>query len=130
MKFQTKQVIKSLEEHIEQGYSLKIFKGYIAVNKRGVEKMINAIYSSLSIDVQNAQQYLETKDKNNYEKFKDAPSEKKIYKYLKELDSKLANAIKFTDYAVLNIKEIEKILDKIYKNIPEEVIEAEHISEE
>ena len=50
--------IRELEEKIFKGYSFWIFKGYVAVEKRGVEKIIDDIYASLPTHVLRARKYL------------------------------------------------------------------------
>ncbi len=42
MNFQARKDIKRLEDKIKNGYSLPIFKGYVAVDKYGVEQIIDA----------------------------------------------------------------------------------------
>lgn len=132
MEFKTKKLIKSFENQIEQSYALPIFRGYIAIDKRGAEKIINELYSTLPADVQAARNFLQ---KNNSTKpeISQQPQEIKkssAYKYLKELDNKINRTIQFTKFAFINIKELEKIINKIYDNLPEEIIEAETLSQQ
>ena len=58
MRFHTRELIKNLEENLQNSYSLPIFKGYKAINKRGVEKLIDQIYATLPHDVQKAREFL------------------------------------------------------------------------
>ena len=51
MEFKSLEIIKDLEKQIQTGYSLSIFKGYVAINKRGVEKLIDELYAKLPEDV-------------------------------------------------------------------------------
>ena len=44
MNFQTRKDIKRLEDKIKNGYSLPIFKGYVAVDKYGVEQSSEAFF--------------------------------------------------------------------------------------
>lgn len=132
MEFKTKKLIKSFENQIEQSYALPIFRGYVAIDKRGAEKIINELYSTLPADVQAARNFLQ---KNNSTKpeISQQPQEIKkssAYKYLKELDNKINRTIQFTKFAFINIKELEKIINKIYDNLPEEIIEAETLSQQ
>src|SRR5574344_1963631 len=112
MNFKSKEIIKNLEEQIENGYSLPIFKGYIAVNKRGVEKLIDDIYENLPKDIFLAKEFLK---KQNCEIARDSKSEmgkkKTIYDFLKEY-------------------EIEKLINQIYNTIPEEINKAEVLSKQ
>lgn len=133
MEFYTKKVIKDLEGHIENSYSLKIFKGYAAVDKRGVEKFIDTIYASLPVDIINARKFLQNRNYNFGQPSENNENSQKksgIYNYLKELEIKMDNAFQFATYAVVSVKDIEKIIDKIYDNIPEEIIKAEVLSKE
>lgn len=132
MEFKTKKLIKSFEDQIEQSYALPIFRGYIAIDKRGAEKIINELYSTLPADVQAARNFLQ---KNNSTKTETSQHPQEIkkssaYKYLKELDNKINKTIQFTKFAFINIKELEKIINKIYDNLPEEIIEAETLSKQ
>ena len=128
MEFKTKTTIKELEEKIEKGYSLKIFKGYVAVEKRGVEKLIDVLYANLPEDVKNAREYLAS-----INHIPAQTSQKKkplVYESIKDLEDKLDTGFRFASLLILNVKEIEKLIDKIYDNIPQEITEAETLSEE
>lgn|SRR5574344_343397 len=131
MNFKSKEIIKNLEEQIENGYSLPIFKGYIAVNKRGVEKLIDDIYENLPKDIFLAKEFLK---KQNCEIARDSKSEmgkkKTIYDFLKEFDIAINNTISFPSYIILNIREIEKLINQIYDTIPEEINKAEVLSKQ
>lgn len=126
MKFRTREVIKSLEEKLKTGYALSIFKGYKAVNKNGIEKLIDEIYMQLPYDVQKARRYLETK---SYELNKPAiKSSASVYEALKLLDVEIANSIRILSFVILNIRQIEEILNKIQIDMPKEIIQAESVS--
>ena len=62
MEFKSLEIIKDLEKQIQTGYSLSIFKGYVAINKRGVEKLIDELYANLPDDVVAARTYLKNKN--------------------------------------------------------------------
>lgn len=128
MEFESKKTIENLENQIQKGYSLPIFKGYIAINKRGVEKLISTIYSSLPTDVIKARKYIESKGFEPRMIEKDC--RKKLYKYLSELESQVNSTYQFATFIVVKIKEIENIIDKIYENLPEELSEAEKLSKD
>ena len=127
MKFKSPKIIKHLEDQIEQGYSLPIFKGYVAVNKRGVEKLIDTLYETLTMDVINARKYLETQ---NYEIKSNIPKKQKntVFDYLKALETCIYESTQLFHCAIINTREIEEILDKISDNLPEEIIKAENLS--
>lgn len=133
MEFKTPDNIKKLEEQIENGYSLKIFKGYVAVDKRGIEKLIDCIYASLPEDVKNAREYLKSKDIHIHATRKQlsSPEEAKgVYRYLEELEAHLFEGIHVIQYSIINMKKIENIINKIYDNIPEEIKKVEELNKQ
>ena len=124
MKFQSKEDIKRLEAQIKSGYSLPIFKGFIAVNKRGVEQIIDAIYANLPDDVKKAREFL----KNSNIKPVNHQS-KTLFDFLQKLENTLNETMSIADFSILKIKEIETLLYQIGNNIPEEITQAEKINE-
>lgn len=124
MKFQSKEDIKRLEAQIKSGYSLPIFKGFIAVNKRGVEQIIDAIYANLPDDVKRAREFL----KNSNIKPGNHQS-KNLFDFLQKLENTLNETMSIADFSILKIKEIETLLYQIGNNIPEEITQAEKINE-
>ena len=124
MKFQSKEDIKRLEAQIKSGYSLPIFKGFIAVNKRGVEQIIDAIYANLPDDVKKAREFL----KNSNIKPVNHQS-KNLFDFLQKLEHTLNETLSIADFSILKIKEIETLLYQIGNNIPEEITQAEKINE-
>lgn len=124
MKFQSKEDIKRLEAQIKSGYSLPIFKGFIAVNKRGVEQIIDAIYANLPDDVKKAREFL----KNSKIKPVNHQS-KNLFDFLQKLENALNETMSIADFSILKIKEIETLLYQIGNNIPEEITQAEKINE-
>lgn len=124
MKFQSKEDIKKLEAQIKSGYSLPIFKGFIAVNKRGVEQIIDAIYANLPDDVKKARVFL----KNSNIKPVNHQS-KNLFDFLQKLENTLNETMSIADFSILKIKEIETLLYQIGNNIPEEITQAEKINE-
>lgn len=124
MKFQSKEDIKRLEAQIKSGYSLPIFKGFIAVNKRGVEQIIDAIYANLPDDVKKAREFL----KNSNIKPVNHRG-KNLFDFLQKLENTLNETMSIADFSILKIKEIETLLYQIGNNIPEEITQAEKINE-
>lgn len=124
MKFQSKEDIKRLEAKIKSGYSLPIFKGFIAVNKRGVEQIIDAIYANLPDDVKKAREFL----KNSNIKPVNHQG-KNLFDFLQKLENTLNETMSIADFSILKIKEIETLLYQIGNNIPEEITQAEKINE-
>ena len=92
MKFKSLEIIKALEEQVETGYSLKIFKGYVAINKRGVEKLIDELYANLPDDVKAAREYLE---KTNHQISRKEPT--RVFDNIKELENQIENPL-LVDY--------------------------------
>ncbi len=120
MKFKTKEIIKALEQQLDTGYSLRIFKGYVAINKRGVEKLIDELYANLPDDVKEAREFLRN---HNYE-IKTKHSN--IYDNLQAFETNiLKSPLQFANYILVSIKETEQLLDKISDAIPEEITKAE-----
>mgnify|MGYP006886756435 CR=1 FL=1 len=121
MNFQSREDIKRLENKIRNGYSLPIFKGLVAVNKRGVEQIIDAIYANLPDDVKRAREFL----KNSNQMPTVQPEKNHLFDTLQKLEVILNETISVANFAILKIKEIETLLQQIEKNIPEEIIQAE-----
>ena len=119
MKFKSLEIIKALEEQVETGYSLKIFKGYVAINKRGVEKLIDELYANLPDDVKAAREYLE---KTNHQISRKDPT--RVFDNIKELENQIENPLQIATHIVVNVKEMEKLIDKIYCSLPSEIQEA------
>lgn len=124
MKFQSKEDIKRLEAQIKSGYSLPIFKGFIAVNKRGVEQIIDAIYANLPDDVKRAREFL----KNSDIKPTIRQNKNNLFDFLQKLETTLNETMSIADFSILKIKEIESLLYQIGNNIPEEITQAEKIN--
>lgn len=127
MKFMTRETIKHLENTLENSYSLPIFRGYKAINKYGVEKLIDELYANLPDDVKKAREYLKTR---NYE----LNTNKKgstIYDSIQKLETALDNGmplLTFSRIIILNIRDIEELLNQIQNNLPEEILKAEILS--
>ena len=119
MKFKSLEIIKALEKQVETGYSLKIFKGYVAINKRGVEKLIDELYANLPDDVKAARTYL----KQQQQQLPTA-QHSEIFDNIKELETHIENPLQFATHVIVKVKEIEGLIDKIYSSIPSEIQEA------
>ncbi len=127
MQFRTKKIIQELENKIEKSYSLPIFRGYVAVNKRGLEKLLDEMYATLPVDIQVARQYLKNSSielKRNQQNSNKAS----LYDYLKKFEIIIEETLSVASYVILNIREIEELLDKMYETIPDEIVEVETLS--
>ncbi len=125
MKFNSRQTIQNLENAVLKGYNLPIFKGYKAINKIGVEKLIDELYAHLPDDVLKAREYLRTR---NYE-IKPENKKNTMYQTLQELETKLNEGFPlFAEIIILNIRDIENLLKQLENNLPEEIIKAELLS--
>lgn len=120
MEFDTPKIIKDLETKIETGYSLPIFKGYKAVDKQGVEQIIDTIYSTLQEDVKKARQYLQT---INYE-IKNTEQRSKVYDFINRFEQLIARAFPVANFVIVSIKETENLIKEISNNLPEELTKA------
>lgn len=126
MGFKTKSILEKIEQKIETSYKLPIFKGYVAINKTGVEKLIDEIYENLPQDLIMARKFLR---ENNYnlEKINKTSHSNRLYDYLRELEIIFNKALNVATFALVNVKEIENILNRISDNIPEEITRAERL---
>lgn len=125
MKFKSSESIKNLEKQLQSGYSLPIFRGYVAVKTTGFYKFIDTFYSSLPADLQEARSLLRKFDINSHKSNEDSSSKNSPYDGLRELELRLDEAIKFADFAIVSVKEFENLINKVYKSLPEEITKAE-----
>ena len=108
--------IEELEQLIFKGYNLWIFRGYIAINKRGAEKIISEIYSNLPDNINKAHKYLTTK----YENLQNSkPSN--IYDILKILEKLLDKNCIFSSYSLVDKKEFEAINEQLKEIVSKEI---------
>lgn len=120
MKFEILSKIQELEELIFKGYKLWIFRGYVAVNKRGVEKIIDDIYTTLPVDVHNARQYL-----NEHDSTSQNPTENSnIYEVLKDLEILINKGNLLPDITLLDQKKLKNIEERLKEAIPNEINKA------
>lgn len=119
VKFKSLEIIKALEQQIDTGYSLKIFKGYIAINKRGVEKLIDELYANLPEDVIAARTFLKKQDRQISTNHPTT-----IFDNIKKLEDHIEGPLQIATHVIVNVKEIEKLIDKIYCSLPEEIQEV------
>ena len=118
--------IKNLEKQLQSGYSLPIFRGYVAVKTTGFYKFIDTFYSSLPSDLHEARLLLKKFDSNFHnQNNKIATSKISPFDCLQELECRLDKAIKFADFAIVSVKEFENLINKVYKSLPEEITKAE-----
>lgn len=125
MQFKTRELIKELETNIKNSYSLPIFRGYKAVNKRGVEKLIDELYANLPDDVQKARDFLKNRQ-YNLDDIQQGNS--RIYDFLNILETSLDQStlpILFSKFVILNVREFEILLNRLKEDIPSEIKTAE-----
>ena len=125
MQFKTRELIKELETNIKNSYSLPIFRGYKAVNKRGVEKLIDELYANLPDDVQKARDFLKNRQ-YNLDDIQQGNS--RIYDFLNILETSLDQStlpILFSKFVILNVREFEILLNRLQEDIPSEIKTAE-----
>lgn len=128
MKSKTKKAIKELEEQIKMSYKLPIFRGYAAIQKAGLEKIIDDIYKTLPEDVKAARNYLRTRKYEFPQDNLPQPEENKkntLYDLLKMLEISLDEAVNIVKYSIINIKETEDLINRMYDTLPEEIKIAE-----
>ena len=127
MKFTTRETIEHLEDAIQKSYYLPIFKGYKAINKSGVFKLIDELYTNLPTDVLKAREYLKSR---NYD-LQQNSGETNVYDVIKNFELSLYEGFSiFGNLVICNIRDLEKLLKDIENNIPEVIIKAEVISKQ
>lgn len=128
MDFKFPKILKELETQINSSYKLPIFKGYIAINKRGIEKLIDEIYETLPIDLMEARNYLKSRN-YNVQNITNENQKKETYGHLKKLETNLLySPLQLANFVIINIKQAEKLIDKVNNSIPQEIIEAKKLS--
>lgn len=128
MDFQFPKILKELETQINNSYKLPIFRGYTAINKRGIEKLIDEIYETLPIDVMEARKYLKGRN-YNLQNITNENKNKETYGHLKELETNLLySPLQLANFVIINIKQAENLIDKVNDSIPQEMIEAKKLS--
>ncbi|MGN0030921.1 MAG: hypothetical protein ACI37Q_03095 [Candidatus Gastranaerophilaceae bacterium] len=127
MKFTTRETIEHLEDAIQKSYHLPIFKGYKAINKSGVFKLIDELYANLPADVLKAREYLKSR---NYDLHPNS-TDTNLYDIIKTFETSLYNGFSlFGELVICNIRDLEKLLKDIENNIPEVIIKAEVLSKQ
>ena len=126
MKFESKKKIQELENKLQCSYKLPILRGYVAINKRGVEQIIDSIYENLLQDVLEARKFLKSWN-NDVVIPTNTENKKHLYNYLNILEQTLNKQISIASYVIVKVQEIENIVNQIYKNIPDEINKAENL---
>lgn len=124
MHFKILDQVKALEEQIFKGYNLWIFRGYVAVNKRGVEKIFDEIYATLPQDVQEARSFLENHPECINTDNQCRSKVYNIYDVLKELEL-LLEGHKFMSYAIVDKDRFAVLNEELKDAIPSEIYQAE-----
>ena len=122
MTIKTFDILKMLENQIHTGYGLSIFKGYKAIDKYGVEKIINELYSNLPEDVKQAREYLKNQN------IEISSNKDNIYDSIKNFEIGMDSGFSVSSqYVIIKVREIENLLNQIYKNLPNELIKAKNM---
>ena len=122
MTIKTFDILKMLENQIHTGYGLSIFKGYKAIDKYGVEKIIDELYSNLPEDVKQAREYLKNQN------IEIASNKDNIYDSIKNFEIGMDSGFSVSSqYVIIKVREIENLLNQIYKNLPNELIKAKNM---
>lgn len=122
MKLQTFNILKNLETKIDEGTPIVIFQGYKAINKRGIEKLIDELYANLPTDVQEARKYLREKNIDIKQNNSD-----NLYENIKNFEINLEKGLHIAKYVIVNIQQLENLIDRIYASIPTEITTAKNI---
>jgi len=124
MFFKSLEYIKELENCVNSSYSLPIFKGYVAINKRGVEKIIDELYASLPVDVQRAREYLKNNDINP--EHKDSKSTD-LYGCIKNLAVLFDKGFEVMNLSIVPSAKAKELINKVIENMPKEIFQAKKI---
>ncbi len=124
MFFKSLEYIKELENCVNSSYSLPIFKGYVAINKRGVEKIIDELYASLPVDVQRAREYLKNNDINP--EHKDSKSTD-LYGCIKNLAVLFDKGFEVMNLSIVSSAKAKELINKVIENMPKEIFQAKKI---
>ena len=122
MKFQTFNILKKLEIKIDEGTPIVIFQGYKAINKRGIEKLIDELYANLPADVKEARKYLSEKNIDIKQNSSD-----NLYENIKNFEINLEKGLHIAKYVIVNIHQLENLIDRIYESIPNEITTVKDI---
>ncbi len=125
MLFKSFEYIKDIERLINNSHSLPIFKGYKAIDKRGVEKLIDEIYATLPVDVQIARQYLRD---NNQEIPETYEKSENVYNLLKMLEIYLDDGWLFINNVIVKTKEMNNLLKRLHDSLPEEIQKVQNMN--
>jgi len=125
MFFKSLEIIKELERRLSYSYSLPIFKGYVAIDKRGVEKIIDELYSALPEDVQIARNYLKNNDVTIENKDSKAQN---IYDSLKRLEMFFDKSFEIMNITIVPADKAKEIIKKIVESVPGEIFQAKKLN--
>lgn len=118
-------ILNKLDEQVSTNLPLSLFKGYTAINKRGVEKLIDELYATLPKDVKKAREYLREKNIDI-----SANNPKNLYDNIQDFENCLDKSFHIARFVIVNIQELECLLDKIYASIPTEIVTAKNIEKQ
>ncbi len=97
---------------------------YIVINKQEIEKLIDKIYESMPSDVLEAKKILRDKQINVGTNTNNSD----VYNKLKHFEVEIETSFSFMLYSIVNGRKIKNLVDQIYANLPQEIIEARELN--
>ena len=97
---------------------------YIVINKQEIEKLIDKIYESMPSDVLEAKKILRDKQINVGTNTNNSD----VYNKLKHFEVEIETSFSFMLYSIVNSRKIKNLVDQIYANLPQEIIEARELN--
>lgn len=97
---------------------------YIVINKQEIEKLIDKIYESMPSDVLEAKKILRDKQINAGTNTNNSD----VYNKLKHFEVEIETSFSFMLYSIVNGRKIKNLVDQIYANLPQEIIEARELN--
>ena len=97
---------------------------YIVINKKEIEKLIYKIYESMPSDVLEAKKILRDKQINAGTNTNNSD----VYNKLKHFEVEIETSFSFMLYSIVNGRKIKNLVDQIYANLPQEIIEARELN--
>lgn len=123
MLFETFDILMDMEKVISESHEIMFLKGFKPVIKKDFELLIDKLYAILPSDVAKARKFLQERQIN----IKNS-AECNIYNRIKDLEMEMESSFMFLTYTIVKVKSIENMIDKIYTEIPPEMVKARNIN--